>query len=74
MAVSDTTSGALRLRRTESVPVDATVKHVDQLRDRTYRQIARATDGSVVEIDAASTRLSAGDVVVFTDYLRVERA
>lgn len=74
MAVSDTTSGALRLRRTDTVPADATVKHVDQLRDRTYRRIDRATDGSVVEVDAASTRLSAGDIVVFTDYLRVERA
>lgn len=74
MAVSDTKSGALRLRRTESVPADATVKHVDQLRTHTYSQIARMTDGSVVELDAASTRLSAGDVVVFTDYLRVERA
>ena len=74
MAVSDTTSGALRLRRTESVPADATVKHVDQLSARFYRQIERAADGSAVEIDAASTRLSAGDIVVFTDYLRVERA
>lgn len=74
MAVSDTTSGALRLRRTDTVPADATVKHVDQLRESTYRRIARATDGSVVELDAASTQLSAGDIVVFTDYLRVERA
>lgn len=73
MAVGDTTSGSLRLRRTETVPADATVKHVDQLHERTYRAVARAANGSAVELDAASTVLSAGDVVVFTDYLRVER-
>ena len=74
MAVCDTTSGGLRFRRTDTVPADATVKHVDQLRTSTYRAVARTTDGAGVELDASSTVLSAGDVVVFTYYLRVERA
>ncbi|NHN41466.1 hypothetical protein G9C85_07415 [Halorubellus sp. JP-L1] len=73
MAVCDTTSDGLRLRRTESVPADATAKHVDQLEDRTYRRIAGRSTGETVEVPASRTRLSAGDVVVSTDYLRVER-
>jgi len=73
MSISDTTSGGLRLRRTEAVPADATAVHVDQLAERTYQRIVRATDGEAVEVEASTTRLSAGDVVVFTDYLRVER-
>lgn len=73
MAVSDTTSDGLRLRRTDSVPADADVKHVDQLDDRVYRTVRRAANGSAHELDASATRLSPGDVVVFTDYLRVER-
>ena len=73
MAVSDTTSGSLQVRRTDSIPADATVKHVDQLQASTHSALARAADGAAVELDAASTVLSAGDVVVFTDYLRVER-
>jgi len=74
MAVSDTTSDSLRLRRTDSVPADGDVLHVDQLRDRAYRAVRRAANGNAHELEASSTRLSAGDVVVFTDYLRVERS
>jgi hypothetical protein len=73
MAVSDTTCGSLQLRRVDTVPADATVKHVDQLETSTYRTVARAANGTAVELDASSTVLSPGDIVVFTDYLRVER-
>jgi hypothetical protein len=62
------------LRRTDSVPADATVKHVDQLEDATYQRLALAVRDHTVKIDASTTTLAAGDVVVFTDYLRVERA
>lgn len=73
MAVSDTTSDSLQLRRTDPVSADANVLHVDQLDERTYRAVRRAATGSAHELEASSTRLSAGDVVVSTDYLRVER-
>jgi hypothetical protein len=73
MAVSDTTSDSLRLRRIDTVPADANVKHVDQLDDSVYHTVAGAANGNAHELDASATELTAGDVVVFTDYLRVER-
>lgn len=73
MAVSDTTSECLRLRRTDTVPGDASVVHVDQLDDATFDDVHRATTDAAGELPPTST-LSAGDIVVYTDYLRVESA
>ena len=49
------------------------MKHVDQLDDSVYHTVAGAANGNAHELDASATELTAGDVVVFTDYLRVER-
>ena len=63
----------VRLERVESVAPDATVRHVDQLGSDALEAVyaARCTDRSV---PAAGTGLEPGEVIVFTDYFRVERA
>jgi|GEM_PF-231053 len=63
----------VRLERVESVAPDATVRHVDQLDSDTLEAVYEAisTDRSVL---AAGTTLEPGEVIVFTDYFRVERA
>lgn len=74
MAVIETKSDILRLRPTDHVPHDATAHHVDQLTDHTYRHVRHAANDTPHELDATTTRLSPGDIVVYTDYYRVERA
>jgi len=63
----------VRLERVESVAPDATVRHVDQLDSETLEAVytALSADRSV---PAAGTGLEPGEVIVFTDYFRVERA
>jgi hypothetical protein len=74
MAVTETTTTRLRLAPTDTVDPDATAKHVDQLHADTLQTIARAANGHAHQLDPTDTRLSPGDVVVYTTYLRVERA
>ena len=63
----------VRLEPVESVAPDATVRHIDQLDSDTLEAVyaAVSTDRS---LSAAGTGLEPGDVIVFTDYFRVERA
>lgn len=73
MAPSELLCRSLQLERVESVTPDATVRHVDQLDTETLETFYRA-----LEDDAASptteSDLEDGEIIVFTDYYRVERA
>ena len=53
------------------VPPGARVRHFDELSDRTQHALATAVQSGRLDIDPASTRLSRGDVVVFTEYVRI---
>ncbi len=59
----------VRVTRTESVPEGSRVRHFDQLDERTQDAVA-SIDGAHAVFDAPE--LTTGDVVVFTDYYRVE--
>ncbi|MGQ3411213.1 hypothetical protein ACT4ML_02995 [Natrinema sp. LN54] len=72
MAASTLRRRSLRLERVDSVATDATVRHVDQLDSETLGAVYRAvSDGRPVT--TAETDLEPGEVIVFTDYYRVER-
>ncbi|MBZ6495466.1 hypothetical protein [Natrinema longum] len=61
----------VRLEPVESVGADATVRHIDQLGSGTLAAVYRAaaTDRTV---SVAETELEPGEVIVATDYYRVE--
>ncbi|WP_267640601.1 hypothetical protein [Haloarchaeobius amylolyticus] len=75
MAVSETAEGILRLTEVESVPADATVRHVDQLSEDAYDQVIQLVDddGPNALQGPPAPDLADGEIIVFTDYLRVER-
>ncbi|MFD1563421.1 hypothetical protein ACFR99_07660 [Haloarchaeobius amylolyticus] len=64
--------GDLRLERVESVTPDATVRHVDQLDSDALEAVYEAISADR-PVPAAGTGLEPGEVIVFTDYFRVER-
>ncbi|QLK27493.1 hypothetical protein HYG81_07805 [Natrinema zhouii] len=72
-AATDLRGHAVTLERVESVPADAPVRHVDQLEGETLTAFYEAvTDDR--SVPAAEVDLEAGEIIVFTDYYRVERA
>ena len=74
---SDVSTRHLRVRRTDSIPADARVRHIDELSEAAQQRLF-----SVVGDDATGTRLHGatagefddGDVVVFTGYYEVDLA
>ncbi|CQR53837.1 MULTISPECIES: hypothetical protein [Haloferax] len=54
------------------VPPGARVHHFDELSERTQRALAAASPAGRLDIDPTASRLSRGDIVVFTDYVRVQ--
>ena len=61
--------GCVRVTPTESVPAGSRVRHFDELSDSAQDAVAGADDGAVIR---GSSGLSTGEVIVFTDYYRVE--
>ena len=59
----------VRLTRTDSVPEGSRVRHFDELDQRAQDAVAGLDAGGVV-CDAPG--LTAADVIVYTDYYRVE--
>ncbi|MCT9097691.1 hypothetical protein [Haloarchaeobius sp. HME9146] len=74
MAVSDIAEGTLRLTEVESVPADASVRHVDQLSEDAFDQVIQLVDddGPNTFQGLPAADLADGEIIVFTDYLRVE--
>lgn len=72
MAASELRRRSLALERVESVPADATVRHVDQLDSETFGAFYDAVTGDHCVSDPTPD-LEPGEVIVFTDYYRVER-
>jgi hypothetical protein len=72
MAASELRRRSLTLERIESVPASATVRHVDQLDSETFEAFYDAVTGDHC-VSAGATDLEPGEVIVFTEYYRVER-
>ncbi|AEH38470.1 hypothetical protein [Halopiger xanaduensis] len=76
MAFSELSAGEplgrrLTVRRVESVESNATVRHVDQLETDEFQEFYNLLeDGQPLPAD--ETALEDGEIVVFTDYFRVE--
>ncbi|NHN47072.1 hypothetical protein G9464_05600 [Halostella sp. JP-L12] len=73
---SDAPAGALRLRRTESVPADARVRHVDELSERAQQRLYGLLDDGETGVpldDRTANEFTDGEVVVFTGYYEVDR-
>ncbi|GAB7019759.1 hypothetical protein [Halostagnicola bangensis] len=73
MATSETVDRSPTLRRVESVPTDATVRHVDQLEESSLTWFLETLDSSATAsatVDAPG--LEDGDVIVFTACYRIE--
>ncbi|WP_394739229.1 hypothetical protein [Natronococcus roseus] len=73
MATTASTVRSLTLRRVDSVAPDATVRHIDQLDDRTLKLFYAALEGGR-QLTATGTDLEPGTIIVATDYYRVEAA
>ncbi|WP_396611789.1 hypothetical protein ACH9L7_00435 [Haloferax sp. S1W] len=54
------------------VPSSARVRHFDELSDRTQQAFTTAFPSGHLDIDPETTDLSRGDVVVFTEYVRIQ--
>ncbi|ELZ99589.1 hypothetical protein C439_13584 [Haloferax mediterranei ATCC 33500] len=54
------------------VPSSARVHHFDELGERTQDALLTALPTGELDIDPSTTRLSRGDVVVFTEYVRIQ--
>ncbi|MEY7850681.1 hypothetical protein AB7C87_15945 [Natrarchaeobius sp. A-rgal3] len=61
------------LRRVETVESGATVRHVDQLESAALEEFLEMLAGDRSTIPPES-ELEEGEIVVFTDYYRVERS
>lgn len=68
MALSEVRRPAFSLRPVESVSVTDDVYHVDQLSEADFEALVAPSDDDGVAFDG----LDAGDIVVFTEYYRVE--
>ncbi|MFC6716802.1 hypothetical protein ACFQGT_16890 [Natrialbaceae archaeon GCM10025810] len=71
MPTSEALLPSVTLRPIDSIPSDAPVRHVDQLDERALEQFLALRSGT--SIDPGEASLEAGEVIVFTDYYRVER-
>ncbi|WP_254525140.1 hypothetical protein [Natrinema caseinilyticum] len=72
MTASELRRRSVTVERVESVTATATVRHVDQLDSETLAAFYEAvTDDRPVS--PAETILEEGEIIVFTDYYRVER-
>jgi hypothetical protein len=72
MAIGDTAQSGLTLTTVEEVPADASVRHFDELSHRAQRRFLRLVEEGTVPREGDGA-LSAGEVVVFTEYYRVRR-
>ncbi len=73
MPASELRRRSLTLERVDSLGSNASVRHVDQLDSETVTAFYEAVSDDR-EVPAAETDLEAGEIIVFTDYYRVERA
>ena len=68
---SDHAHRSLHLERVETVATGETVRHVDQLETETLDSFYRTlVDGRSIPV--SDTGLELGEIIVFTDYYRVE--
>ncbi|MDJ1432557.1 hypothetical protein [Halostagnicola sp. A-GB9-2] len=71
MATSETIDRSPTLRRVESVPPDATVRHIDQLEEPTLAWFLETLEsGATPTVDAPG--LEDGEIIVFTACYRFE--
>ncbi|AHG00227.1 hypothetical protein HALLA_16885 [Halostagnicola larsenii XH-48] len=73
MATSETVDRSPALRRVESVPADATVRHVDQLGESALTWFLEALEAGPTPT-AGPIGLEDGDVIVFTACYRIDRS
>ncbi|MDS0475191.1 hypothetical protein [Natrinema sp. 1APR25-10V2] len=73
MSTSNTAMPRLRVREVETVGAADAVTHVDELSEETLQRFYEVVEsGPVTGLEDAS--LEPGEVIVFTEYYRVERA
>ena len=68
---NDCPDRSLHLERVETVAAAETVRHVDQLETETLDAFYATLTGTQ-SISVAETNLEPGEIIVFTDYYRVE--
>jgi hypothetical protein len=60
------------VNRTETVPESARVRDFDELDDAAQEYLAHAVEGASPRDPTTLSGLSEGDVVVYTDYYRIQ--
>jgi len=71
MAIGDTTHRELTVTEVEDLPASADVRHFDELSHRAQRRFLRLLERGPVAADGGL--FTAGEIVVFTAYYRIER-
>jgi len=69
MALSEIQQSGCSIRRIDSIGAGDSVRHIDELSEDELAAFLDGIDGTV----ASTAPLDDGDVIVFTDYYRVER-
>ncbi len=73
MATSETVDRSPTLRRVESVPADATVRHVDQLEESALTWFLETLESGVhASASVEAHGFEDGDVIVFTAWYRID--
>ena len=72
MSTIDTATRALTLSRTDSVHAASRVRHVDELDDATTEQFYGLLASDSPSTAVAEAAFRDGEVIVFTDYYRVD--
>jgi len=68
MALSETQRSGHTIRRAEEIRGSDTVRHVDELSEAELSALLAGTDGGV----SGTAPLEPGEIIVFTDYFRVQ--
>lgn len=74
MSSTDTVRGTVTLRRTDSVHAASRVRHVDQLDEQARERFYELVDSGSPSAGVDGTSFVDGEIIVFTDYYRVEVA
>ncbi len=74
MSTSDTVRRTLSLRRTDSVHAAARVRHVDELSESALERFYALLESGSPSTAVDDAEFVDGEVIVFTDYYRVELA
>lgn len=74
MALSESTHRRLTVRPVDRVHAADSVRHIDQLSEPARQRFYECVDANSAPVTLEATDLEPGEVIVYTDYYRVDVA